>query len=219
MAFASALDDNAVNATSIKAFKLLSDSTPTTEQIISGVIELSMLKGIGPATASYLLAAFKPDDVPIFSDEAFRWVFFEPGVGRGWDRKIKYDLKEYTQFVGKVKEIAERLKVKPNEVEIAGFVLGKGGLVKEESHGNVVEEKDRIKEKGEDTIENDQVKVAVEVPETPITKRKRATDDNQTDSPKKATTKQTKRLRTTEKPAKAIASSGRVTRSRTKSEK
>lgn len=87
-----------------------------------------MLKGIGPATATYILAAFQPSSIPIFSDEGFRWALFEEKPGGGWDRKLKYDVKEYTAYLEKMKEIAERLGVEIEEVERVGFVLGREAL-------------------------------------------------------------------------------------------
>ena len=111
------------------------------------------LKGIGPATASYVLAAQVPHWIPAFSDEAFRWVFTDehkPGVikgskGDGWNRKMDYSIKEYIVFMEKVWETSERLiaEYKANDkrgdqkeeamrelfgagsVEMVGWVLGK----------------------------------------------------------------------------------------------
>lgn len=77
------------------------------------------LKGVGPATASYLLSAQIPQWVPPFSDEGFRWVFIDkqvPGVtdGKasltdGWRKPIKYTLKEYLAYIEEVWSIRERL--------------------------------------------------------------------------------------------------------------
>ncbi|KAA8911692.1 hypothetical protein FN846DRAFT_904227 [Sphaerosporella brunnea] len=100
-------------------------STTTTafahKDLKSSFTALLALKGVGPATASYLLAAHRCPNIPVFSDEAFRWVVHSGD----WNAKIKYDEKEYWEFYGKVKDVAERLSVTLDEVERVGFVLGK----------------------------------------------------------------------------------------------
>lgn len=109
---------------------------------MSALTELITLKGIGPASASLLLSVYAPVDIPFFSDEAFRWVMFDgptsgKGGGRGWDRGIKYDKKEYAEYWRRVGEVAERLRRKNveeepekeevggREVEMVGWVLGR----------------------------------------------------------------------------------------------
>ncbi|KAI9843657.1 MAG: hypothetical protein M1838_002515 [Thelocarpon superellum] len=93
---------------------------------------LSSLKGVGPATASLLLSIFDPTTIPFFSDECFRWVMYdEPGRGRGWDRKIKYDAREYADYLTQVQALRTRLAgeagrdVSAQDVERVGFVVGK----------------------------------------------------------------------------------------------
>ena len=93
---------------------------------------LTRLSGIGPASASLLLSVYDPDNVPFFSDEAFRWVTWEEGKGRGWDRKISYNNKEYTAFVEAVQTVRRRLEaesggksIAAGDVERAGWVIGK----------------------------------------------------------------------------------------------
>ncbi|EME44721.1 hypothetical protein DOTSEDRAFT_98624, partial [Dothistroma septosporum NZE10] len=87
--------------------------------------ELTKLKGIGPATASLLLSVYDPDHTPFFSDELFRWAFWSPAKGKGWDRSIKYTPKEYLELFEKVQELCERLEVKAIEAEKVAYVLGK----------------------------------------------------------------------------------------------
>ncbi|KAI5809912.1 hypothetical protein DFH27DRAFT_166375 [Peziza echinospora] len=90
---------------------------PSTKAVTDALNHLSKnLKGVGPATASYVLAARAPNFIPAFSDEAFRWVFSEttaPGVkggqGEGWKRKMDYSLKEYLAYFHRVQEISQRL--------------------------------------------------------------------------------------------------------------
>lgn len=136
--------------------ELKDDKEPELNDVKSALTHLSKnLKGVGPATASYLLAAQMPNWVPAFSDEGFRWVFFDkhlPGVIEktssstdGWRRPIKYSLKEYFAYVEEVNEISNRLISEYQDdceekafkgrspgqlfgagsVEIVGWVLGK----------------------------------------------------------------------------------------------
>lgn len=62
MDFVSSLDDAVVRSASEKAFQYLPD-------ISKAISELTVLKGVGPATASAVLAAFAPDIAPFMSDE------------------------------------------------------------------------------------------------------------------------------------------------------
>lgn len=45
--------------------------------------------------------------------------------GKGWDREIKYDKKEYMDYLKRVGEVSERLGVGAGDVEKAGWVLGR----------------------------------------------------------------------------------------------
>lgn len=60
--FVSALDEELVKSSSQKAFESLPD-------ISKAVNELTVLKGVGPATASAILAAYAPHLAPFMSDE------------------------------------------------------------------------------------------------------------------------------------------------------
>ena len=91
----------------------------------SALAELTSLKGIGPATASLLLSVYDPVQAPFFSDELFRWVFWDSGKGKGWDRPIKYTPKEYLELFEKVQQMRERLEIKAVEAEKVAYVLGK----------------------------------------------------------------------------------------------
>lgn len=86
---------------------------------------LTKLKGIGPATAALLLSTSDPDKLPFFSDELFRWAFWESKSGSGWDRKIKYSIKEYRELKEKVDELRERIGNGALEAEKVAYVLGK----------------------------------------------------------------------------------------------
>ncbi|XP_061350472.1 uncharacterized protein LOC133295647 isoform X2 [Gastrolobium bilobum] len=64
--FVSSLDDAVVKSASQKAFQSLPD-------ISKAVSELNVLKGVGPATASAVLAAFAPHLTPFMSDQDRLW--------------------------------------------------------------------------------------------------------------------------------------------------
>lgn len=75
-----------------------------------------------------MLSVLSPEKAPFFSDELFRWAFFELGKGKGWDRPIKYTAKEYAELYEKAQELLERLRVNAVDAEKVAFVLGKGAL-------------------------------------------------------------------------------------------
>jgi hypothetical protein len=107
------------------AFKALSESGATPPLCLH---ELTVLRGIGPATASLILSAYDWKHAPFFGDEVFRWVSWDepPTKGtRGWDRKIAYSKKEYDVFYKRVAELVERLNISALDVELIGYVLGK----------------------------------------------------------------------------------------------
>jgi hypothetical protein len=97
--------------------------------VIPALKSLINLKGIGPATASLLLSVAQPGTVPFFSDEVFRWCMWdEPGSPIGWQRKIKYNTKEYEMLLEKVGALVKRLVVRAVDVERVAWVLGKEGI-------------------------------------------------------------------------------------------
>jgi hypothetical protein len=122
------------------------------------------LKGVGPATASLLLSIAKSDSIPFFSDELFRWcVWDEPGSPGGWQRKIKYNVKEYGMVVSKVDELMERLGVRATEVERVAWVLGKEGVDIDAEGGSedaasAAAEEEEVNAKGEEEKEDVEVK-------------------------------------------------------------
>ncbi|KAF2794684.1 hypothetical protein K505DRAFT_349155 [Melanomma pulvis-pyrius CBS 109.77] len=109
-----------IHDTTRSAFASLDPTSP-----LPALKSMTSLKGIGPATASLLLAVFDPEAVPFFSDELLRWVTWEEGGG--WKRKIKYDVKEYAVLVQGVGKLRERLGVKAVDVERVAWVLGREG--------------------------------------------------------------------------------------------
>ena len=96
---------------------------------------VAKLKGVGPATASLLLSCFRPDCVPFFSDELYRWLCFgdAPTKGTsGWRRTIGYTFKEYYVLIERARDLVERLKEESEggdldmlKLEKVAYVLGK----------------------------------------------------------------------------------------------
>ncbi|KAG0652296.1 hypothetical protein D0Z07_0899 [Hyphodiscus hymeniophilus] len=76
------------------------------------------LKGVGPATASLILAVHDPEHVIFFSDEAYRWLCADGGKS-----SIKYSIKEFDELHDKAKAIMAKLKVSPIDVEKVAFVI------------------------------------------------------------------------------------------------
>ncbi|KFY14098.1 hypothetical protein V492_02853, partial [Pseudogymnoascus sp. VKM F-4246] len=111
---ASSNSPQGVAATSLAAFAM--------KDTISGIRTMSLLSGVGPATASLLLSVHDPDNVIFFSDEAYRWL-----VCGGKEQPIKYSLKEYEQLETRAKELMQRLGVGAREVERTAFVIMRGG--------------------------------------------------------------------------------------------
>ncbi|KAJ4701567.1 DNA binding protein [Melia azedarach] len=96
--FVSSLDESSVKSASEKAFKSLPDIT-------KAVSELTVLKGVGPATASAVLAAYAPNVAPFMSDEAM-----EAALGHSKD----YSLKQYLLFADKLQAKAKDLASEGN---------------------------------------------------------------------------------------------------------
>lgn len=88
---------------------------------MSAIKTLAELKGVGPATASLLLAVYDPDTVPFFADELYRWVC----CGGEWGRGIRYAVGEYKALWEGVRGVRGRLNA---EVEGEGEGEGVGGV-------------------------------------------------------------------------------------------
>ncbi|XP_067433480.1 uncharacterized protein zgc:112496 [Thunnus thynnus] len=86
--------EDTVEKCSRKAFSLLPD-------VQAAIMELSSLKGVGPATASAVLAAGAPEQAAFMSDEAMESV---PGL-----KPIQYTAKHYALYLGKMLELTKRL--------------------------------------------------------------------------------------------------------------
>ncbi|XP_006651771.1 uncharacterized protein LOC102722948 [Oryza brachyantha] len=100
MDFVKGLEDAVVESASRKAFAALPD-------LRKAITELTALKGIGPATASAILAAYAPDAAPFMSDEAM--------VATLGNAK-EYTLKQYLAF-------AEKLQTKSKELSSRGEIF------------------------------------------------------------------------------------------------
>ncbi|KAH7689779.1 DNA-glycosylase protein [Dioscorea alata] len=106
--FVSSLDESQVEIASRKGFQCLPD-------LSKAISELTVLKGVGPATASAVLAAYAPEVAPFMSDEA---------VMASMGSLKDYSLKQYLVFAeklqSKAKELSENGDVfTPSDVERA----------------------------------------------------------------------------------------------------
>ncbi|KAB5549958.1 hypothetical protein GE09DRAFT_1174693 [Coniochaeta sp. 2T2.1] len=95
-----------------------SDSYTKNSDAAAALAILTKLKGIGPATASLLLAVLDPDRVIFFADEAFYWL-----CCGGKKESIKYNAKEYQALSEEARKLCKRLKVKAVDVERVAFVI------------------------------------------------------------------------------------------------
>jgi len=93
----------------------------TSSSAPSAVDALAKLKGVGPATASLLLAVHDPINVPFFSDEIFYWLCCDAKVA-----PIKYNAKEYRDLDARMQGLSKRLNVKAVDAERVAFVLFRG---------------------------------------------------------------------------------------------
>ncbi|KAF2719539.1 hypothetical protein K431DRAFT_286668 [Polychaeton citri CBS 116435] len=125
-----------VESTSENAFVIYDDPK---QDSVHAFEKLQSLKGVGPATASLVLSVYDPENVPFFSDELYRWCFWYAGKGTGWDRRISYSWKQYSDFQYQTEQWLERLRKQHSqgdagdekkkigciELELAAFVLAK----------------------------------------------------------------------------------------------
>ncbi|XP_076312156.1 uncharacterized protein LOC143225884 isoform X2 [Tachypleus tridentatus] len=102
--------ETAVKKTSIKAFRKLPN-------ISHAITALTTLKGVGPATASAILAAGYPEQVAFMADES---MLSTPGV-----EAADYTLAEYLNYHEQIKNCSDRLNKKnpegkwtPHKVEL-----------------------------------------------------------------------------------------------------
>lgn len=86
--------------------------------IKAAVDKLSVLKGIGPATASLLLAVHDPENVIFFGDEVWAWL-----CNNGERSGLKYNVEEFEDVHAKSTALASRLRVSPIDIEKVAFVI------------------------------------------------------------------------------------------------
>lgn len=114
MKLVSSNDDSIARETIKKAV----DGYQKTSDAPAAVEALAKLRGIGPATASLLLAVHDPENVIFFADEAFYWLCSGPKK-----EPIKYNQKEYRELNQSSQTLAERLNVKAIDIERVAYVL------------------------------------------------------------------------------------------------
>lgn len=85
--------------------------------------ELIRLRGVGPATASAILALWTPT-VPFYSDEAAH-------IALGL-QKLKYTEKEVMMYVDRMRDCAGQLGVSARDLEVALFVNAHKSLLEDE---------------------------------------------------------------------------------------
>ena len=97
----------AVREATKEAFQAYDEDSTAYAKAVS---RIGNLKGVGPATASLILSCYDPVGIPFFSDELFRYLYWEEAKSGGWDRKIGYTLKEYRELYDRTQNLRERLK-------------------------------------------------------------------------------------------------------------
>ncbi|KAL3688503.1 hypothetical protein R1sor_014812 [Riccia sorocarpa] len=117
MKFVSALSEKDVEEASRKAFAAIPD-------LKRAITDLTVLKGVGPATASAVLAVYAPDVAPFMSDEAMM-----AALGNAKDYTLKQYLVLAEKLLTKAKELtgyqedalseSEKLDWSPTNVERA----------------------------------------------------------------------------------------------------
>lgn len=159
-----------IEHTTKKACTVLCKSKNSHPDAIPALKILVGLKGVGPATASLLLSVLQPVEIPFFSDELFRWCVWDEEVGgakegKGWQRKIRYNLKEYDMLLERVKKLGPRLRKELGQkdttasavdIERVAWVLGKEGVdvgVQDDEGEDEGLQADEKKEKQEDEKE------------------------------------------------------------------
>jgi len=143
---------------------------------------LMALRGVGPATASLLLAEADPVAWPFFADELWRWAHWDARPrkkGAGWTRPILYNERPYWSLVERVDEARRRLRGEGREttaleLEMVAYVLGKEGVDVEKPVGD--------EEEGEEPAAGEEQRA-----EKPVTEGKEETEMAVEESARKST--------------------------------
>lgn len=110
-------------------------------KVTNAIKKLTALRGVGPATASLLLAVHDPPRVAFFGDEVFIWVCRD-----GKKATIRYSAKEYEELVTRTRKLSDRLEVDVRDIEKVGYVLVKeAGPQPEEATAKEALAKERAK--------------------------------------------------------------------------
>ncbi|KAK4680866.1 hypothetical protein QC764_102520 [Podospora pseudoanserina] len=144
---------------------------------------LTQLKGIGPATASLLLAVHAPDNIIFFADEAFYWLEYDGSKG-----PIKYNKNEYSQLTLKAQALAKRLGVRAVDIEKVAFAIMRGDHTQASGKAAATAEKAEENDKGAATDQEDKPATKTEPEEKttkskPPAKRKTSGDNADTNVP------------------------------------
>ncbi|KAK4575407.1 hypothetical protein LTR86_001261 [Recurvomyces mirabilis] len=115
-------DEEQVVKITTHAFGIYEQEPDGIKKVIS---QLCQLRGVGPATASLILSVHDEANIPFFSDELFRWAFWNKS---GWEQKIKYTAKEYFELYDRVRDFRKRLDVPALSVEKVAYVLGRTAI-------------------------------------------------------------------------------------------
>jgi hypothetical protein len=136
------LEATSAAAEALSSLRHDSSSSQALEATLAAMAAASKLTGVGPATASLVLAVFKPDLVPFFQDELWAWCFPEK-VGT----KLKYDKKEYEALFRKMWDIKNKLGASTGMVQLekASFVLQHMDLVSNDDQTTSLEAQSEAK--------------------------------------------------------------------------
>ncbi|KAJ0297296.1 hypothetical protein COL5a_009328 [Colletotrichum fioriniae] len=93
-------------------------SYQSTSDLSAALGILTKLKGIGPATASLLLAVHFSEKVMFFSDEGYYWL-----CNKNQKMSLKYNTKEYESLNIQVEKLTKRLEVSALDVEKVAYVI------------------------------------------------------------------------------------------------
>lgn len=121
-------EESKIEDVTSRAFEVVTSQLEAAAETLSISIReaisiLAELRGIGPASASLLLGVRFPEQIPFFSDEAYRWL--TAASGNPWTAGIKYNAKEYAVMLDNSLCLAESLRVDAVDIERVGWVLGR----------------------------------------------------------------------------------------------